>query len=185
MEKEVAIAKETDQPLSVVILDIDDFKKYNDLYGHIQGDHLLQEFGALLKTESDAENFIVARYGGEEFSIIMPNTNRRTAYSFMNELRKKVNDTYYNGVERLPYGCLSFSAGIAECEKETYNISELLNKADQAMYAAKNQGKNLVQIYNEHSEYSVQHSLSLEKELEEAEFQLKNLPFKGCLYLSP
>ncbi|WP_310364898.1 bifunctional diguanylate cyclase/phosphohydrolase [Neobacillus drentensis] len=173
LEKEVAIAKETDRPLSVVILDIDDFKKFNDLYGHIQGDHLLQEFGAILKTESDAANFIVARYGGEEFSIIMPNTNRKTAYSFMNELRKKVNDTYYNGVERLPYGCLSFSSGIAECEKETYNISELLNKADQAMYAAKNQGKNLVQIYNGHSEYSVHHSLSLEKELEEAEFQLK------------
>jgi diguanylate cyclase (GGDEF)-like protein len=173
LEKEVAAAKETDQPLSVVILDIDDFKKFNDLYGHIQGDHLLQEFGLLLKTESDTANFIVARYGGEEFSIIMPNTNRKTAYSFMNELRKKVNDTYYKGVERLPYGCLSFSSGIAECEKETYNISELLNKADQAMYAAKNQGKNLVQIYNGHSEYSVHHSLSLEKELEEAEYQLK------------
>ncbi|MEH7304056.1 bifunctional diguanylate cyclase/phosphohydrolase, partial [Neobacillus drentensis] len=173
LEKEVTAAKENDQPLCVVILDIDDFKKYNDLYGHIQGDHLLQEFGALLKTSSDAANFIVARYGGEEFSIIMPNTNRKTAYSFMNELRKKVNDTYYKGVEGLPYGCLSFSSGIAECEKETYNISELLNKADQAMYAAKNQGKNLVQIYNGLSEYSVQQSLSLEKELEESEFQLK------------
>lgn len=173
LEKELAAAKETDQPLSVVIMDIDDFKKFNDLYGHIEGDHLLQEFGALLQTESDAANYTVARYGGEEFAIIMPNTNRHTAYSFMNELRKKVNDTYYKGVERLPYGCLSFSSGIAECEKETYNISELLNKADQAMYAAKHQGKNLVHIYNGRSEYSVQHSLSLEKDLEEAEFQLK------------
>ncbi|WP_335452806.1 bifunctional diguanylate cyclase/phosphohydrolase [Neobacillus drentensis] len=173
LEKEVTAAKENDQPLCVVIMDIDDFKKYNDLYGHIQGDHLLQEFGSLLKASSDAANYIVARYGGEEFSIIMPNTNRKTAYSFMNELRKKVNDTHYKGVEGLPYGCLSFSSGIAECEKETYSISELLNKADQAMYAAKNQGKNLVQIYNGHSEYTVQRSLSLEKELEEAEFQLK------------
>ena len=173
LEKEVAAAKENDQPLCLVIIDIDDFKKYNDLYGHIQGDHLLQEFGTLLKASSDAANYIVARYGGEEFTIIMPNTDRKTAYSFMNELRKKVNDTYYKGVEGLPYGCLSFSSGITECEKETYNISELLNKADQAMYAAKNQGKNLVQIYNGHSDYSVQQSLYLEKELEEAEFQLK------------
>lgn len=172
-EKKVATAKESDQPLSLVILDIDDFKKYNDLYGHIQGDQLLQEFGALLKTECDAANFIVARYGGEEFSIIMPNTNCDTAFSFMNELRKKANDTYIKGVEVLPYGCLSFSSGIAECEKETYSISELLNKADQAMYAAKNQGKNLVAIYNEHSKYSVQRSLLLEKDLEEAEHQLK------------
>lgn len=173
LEKEVALSKESDKPLSVVLLDIDDFKKYNDLYGHIQGDQLLQEFGGLLKTECDGANFFVARYGGEEFSIIMPNTNRETAYSFINDLRKKANDTYMKGVEALPYGCLSFSAGIAECEKETYSISELLNKADQAMYASKNHGKNQVQIYNNHSEYSVQHSLSLEKELEEAEFQLK------------
>ncbi|MCL6574199.1 MAG: diguanylate cyclase, partial [Bacillus sp. (in: Bacteria)] len=157
----------------VVILDIDDFKQYNDLYGHIQGDQLLQEFGALLKNETDEAKFIVARYGGEEFAILMPNTNCHNAFSFMNELRKKANDTYYKGVERLPSGCLSFSSGIAECNKETYGISELLNKADQAMYAAKNQGKNLVQIYNKHSEYSVKHSLSLEKELEEAEYQLK------------
>ncbi|MGG3467491.1 diguanylate cyclase [Neobacillus pocheonensis] len=173
LQKEVDAAKASDKPLSVAILDIDDFKKYNDLYGHIQGDQLLQEFGALLQNEADSANFIVARYGGEEFAIAMPNTTRNTAYSFMNELRKKANDTYYNGVERLPYGCLSFSCGIAECEKETYSISELLNKADLAMYAVKNQGKNLVQIYNGISEYSVQHSLSLEKELEEAESQLR------------
>jgi diguanylate cyclase (GGDEF)-like protein/putative nucleotidyltransferase with HDIG domain len=173
LEKEVTVAKENDQPLCIVLLDIDDFKKYNDLYGHIQGDHLLQEFGQLVKAASEMENYPVARYGGEEFSIIMPNTTPHRAISFMNELRKKTNDTYFEGVESLPYGCLSFSAGIAECEKETYNISELLNKADQAMYAAKGQGKNLVQIYNQYSEYSVQRSLSLEKELEEAEQQLR------------
>jgi len=66
-----------------------------------------------------------------------------------------------------------FSAGIAECEKETDSISELLNNADQAMYAVKNHGKKLVQIYSGHSDYSVRHALSLEKELEEAESQLK------------
>jgi diguanylate cyclase (GGDEF)-like protein len=173
LEKEVSVSKESDLPLSVVLLDIDDFKKYNDLYGHIQGDQLLQEFGALLKAEAEAQNFVVARYGGEEFSILFPNTDRHTAFSFMNDLRKKVNDTYFKGVEGLPYGCMSFSAGIAECEKETYSISELLNKADKAMYVAKNQGKNLVQIFNEHSEYSAQQSLSLEKDIEEAELQLK------------
>jgi diguanylate cyclase (GGDEF)-like protein len=173
LEEEVAVAKESDKPLSVVLLDIDDFKKYNDLYGHIQGDHLLQEFGSLLKKEAESQNYVVSRYGGEEFSILMPNTNRQKAFMFMNELRKKTNDTYYKGVEGLPYGCLSFSAGIAESEKETYSVSELLNKADQAMYAAKDQGKNLVQVYNQHSEYSVQRSLSLEKDIEEAEQQLK------------
>ncbi|TDK62168.1 diguanylate cyclase [Bacillus salipaludis] len=173
LEKELAVAKESEQPLSLALLDIDDFKKYNDLYGHIQGDYLLEKFGGILKEETEAKNYTVARYGGEEFSIFMPNTNRKQAFTFMNELRKKANDTYFKGVEGLPYGCLSFSAGIAQCEKETYNISELLNKADKAMYAAKDQGKNLVQVFNEHSDYSIGRSLSLEKDLEGAEQQLK------------
>lgn len=173
LEKAVADFKCHDEPLSVGIIDIDDFKKYNDIYGHIQGDHLLQEFGNLLKTETEAKNYTVARYGGEEFSFMMPNTNRNQAFAFLDELRKKANDTYINGVEGLPYGCLSFSAGVAECEKETYSISELLNKADQALYAAKNQGKNLVKIFNSLLDYGVKKSLSIEKELDEVEQQLK------------
>jgi diguanylate cyclase (GGDEF)-like protein/putative nucleotidyltransferase with HDIG domain len=173
LEKAVTNFKEQGQPLCVGIIDIDDFKKYNDIHGHIQGDHLLQEFGNLLKTETEAQHFTVARYGGEEFSFLMPNTNRNQAFTFLNDLRKKANDTYIIGVEGLPYGCLSFSAGIAECEKETYNISELLNKADQALYVAKNQGKNLVKIFNGLVDYGVKKSLSIEKELDEAEQQLK------------
>jgi diguanylate cyclase (GGDEF)-like protein/putative nucleotidyltransferase with HDIG domain len=173
LEKAVKDFKNSDEPLCVGIIDIDDFKKYNDIYGHIQGDHLLQEFGNLLKTETEAKNYTVARYGGEEFSFMMPNTNRNQAFAFLDDLRKKTNDTYINGVEGLPYGCLSFSAGIAECEKETYSISELLNKADQALYAAKNHGKNLVKIFNSLLDYGVKKSLSLEKELDEVEQQLK------------
>lgn len=173
LEKEVKIAKDTEQPLSVALLDLDDFKKYNDIFGHIQGDQLLKEFGALLEKEAKSNSYTVARYGGEEFSLLMPRTSLHRAHSFINELRKKTNDTHFKGVEKLAYGCLSFSAGIAECSKETYNISQLLNQADQAMYSAKNQGKNLVQLFNENSEYTVQHSLSIEKDLEEAEQQLK------------
>lgn len=173
LEKEVSITKASDEPLSVALLDLDDFKKYNDIYGHIQGDQLLKEFGALLEKEAQSNGYTVARYGGEEFSILMPKTRLNQAHSFINELRKKTNDTHFKGVEKLAYGCLSFSAGIAECSKETYSISELLNQADQAMYSAKGQGKNLVQLFNEHSEYMVQHSLSIEKEIEEAEQQLK------------
>ncbi|EIJ80463.1 diguanylate cyclase and metal dependent phosphohydrolase [Bacillus methanolicus PB1] len=173
LEKEVSAARETGQPLSIALLDLDDFKKYNDFYGHIQGDHLIKEFGTLLETEVQAKNYIAARYGGEEFTILMPNTNSKEALSFMDRLRKKANDTYVEGVEALPYGCLSFSAGIVEYQQGTYNTSELLSKADQAMYFSKAQGKNIVYMYNEQSEYSVEECLSIEKELEEAEQQLK------------
>ncbi|AIE61403.1 diguanylate cyclase [Bacillus methanolicus] len=173
LEKEVSSARESGQPLSIALLDLDDFKKYNDLYGHIQGDHLLKEFGTLLETEVQAKNYIAARYGGEEFTILMPNTNSYEALSFLDRLRKKANDTYVEGVEALPYGCLSFSAGIVEYQQGTYNTSELLNKADQAMYFSKAQGKNMVHIFNEQSDYSFEECLSIEKELEEAEQQLK------------
>ncbi|XJZ27010.1 diguanylate cyclase [Bacillota bacterium Lsc_1132] len=173
LERNVKCATETGQSLALALLDIDDFKKYNDLYGHIQGDQLLKEFGHLLKNTAEERNFIVSRYGGEEFTILMPNTSRREAFHFVNDLRKKANDTYFYGVEGLPYGCFSFSAGIAEWEKGLYSISQFIHQADQAMYAAKEQGKNFVQIFNEHSDYSVQKSLYLEKDLEEAEQQLK------------
>ncbi|KIL45302.1 HD family phosphohydrolase [Jeotgalibacillus soli] len=174
LEKEVTAAKESGVPLCVALLDLDDFKKYNDLFGHIHGDHLLKKFGCLLETESKARNHVAARYGGEEFSIIMPNTTSREAMRFINELRKKVNDTYFEGVEALPYGCLSFSAGIVESDKGTYNSSELLKKADQAMYHSKAQGKNLVQIFSEeHTKNSLKGPLTYNKELESAEQQLK------------
>ncbi len=173
LTKELTVAAETETALCIAILDIDDFKKYNDLHGHIQGDLLLNQFGTLLKTECERKNYCVARYGGEEFSIIMPNTLLTDALSFINYLRKLTNDTPLDGVDVLPYGCLSFSAGIAEWEKDTLNSSELLNKADQALYKAKNQGKNLVQCYNQHSDYTVQQSSLCEKELAEVEQQLK------------
>ncbi len=173
LEKELIAARESEKPLCVALLDLDDFKKYNDLNGHIQGDQLLKEFGNLLEVESAPKGFIVSRYGGEEFSVIMPNTSRNEALGFINQVRKKTNDTVFKGVESLPYGCLSFSAGITQWKKETFNTSELLSKADQALYFAKDQGKNLVQVYNEHTDYSVQRSLNLEKELAEAEHQLK------------
>jgi diguanylate cyclase (GGDEF)-like protein/putative nucleotidyltransferase with HDIG domain len=171
-ENEISIARESGQPLSVALLDLDDFKKYNDIYGHIQGDQLLKEFGSILMKESEPKNYTVARYGGEEFSILMPNTLSNDAFLFLNDLRKKINDTYFKGVEALPYGCLSFSAGVAQWKKETYSISELLNKADEAMYFAKAQGKNLVQVYQDQLK-SLDDSQSFEKQLEEAEQQLK------------
>jgi diguanylate cyclase (GGDEF)-like protein len=157
LELELFVAKKTGAALCIAILDIDDFKKYNDLHGHLQGDVLLNEFGTLLKTECGQRKFSVARYGGEEFSIIMPNTLLEEAFGFIDDLRKLTNATPLDGVEILPHGCLSFSAGIAEWDKG-YNSAELLNKADQALYKAKNQGKNHVQFYNQHSEYLIQQS---------------------------
>ncbi|MBB5325464.1 diguanylate cyclase (GGDEF)-like protein/putative nucleotidyltransferase with HDIG domain [Anoxybacillus tepidamans] len=137
--------------LSLAMLDLDDFKKYNDCNGHLQGDELLKFFGDLLQAETKGTNYVVARYGGEEFAILMPNTTKEEAFLFLNRLRKQVNDTYFTGVEYIPYRCLSFSCGIVEAERGMYDSGELIHKADQALYYAKAQGKNNVQIFDEHN----------------------------------
>ncbi|WBL17684.1 diguanylate cyclase [Sutcliffiella sp. NC1] len=162
---------ESYEAFSVAILDIDDFKKYNDLNGHLQGDELLKYFGSYLKEKTEPFGYLPARYGGEEFTILMPKTDKRAASAFLNKIRKELNDTHFNGSDDLPLQCLSFSAGIAQYEEDTYNSAELLNKADKAMYYAKAQGKNTVQIYEENSHlYNEEHFLL--KEIDALEQQL-------------
>lgn len=148
LEKELVNAKASGSFFSLAILDVDNFKKYNDTLGHLKGDKLLEFFGTLLSNECKHSEYIVARYGGDEFTILMPFTLERQSFSFINGLRKKVNDSHFEGTYLFPHGCLSFSAGIIEYSKGIYNKSQLLDKADQAMYYAKAQGKNLVHIYN-------------------------------------
>ncbi|MCA0986899.1 diguanylate cyclase [Guptibacillus algicola] len=147
LEKEINKAKKAGEPLSLGLIDLDDFKKYNDLHGHLQGDRLLKHFGAEMKRMAKS-SFTVARYGGEEFAVLMPGLNQLEAYRFINQLRKQVNDTYFEGVEVLPHGCLSFSAGVIEYNLEIYNSTEMIEKADQAMYFAKTKGKNNVSLFD-------------------------------------
>lgn len=140
---------EYEDPFSIVLLDLDDFKKYNDFNGHVQGDELLTFFGGFISEKIKDHTFIAARYGGEEFAIIMPETTQEQAKVFMDKIRKEYNETPFKGVDILPLGCLSFSAGITEYEKGTYGASELLARADKALYYAKAEGKNNCQIYKE------------------------------------
>nr|WP_328701145.1 diguanylate cyclase [Aquibacillus kalidii] len=168
LAKTILEIKQSKEPLSLAMLDIDDFKKYNDTNGHLKGDNLLTFFGQQLERECVANQHIVARYGGEEFVILMKRTNELDAAHFIDSLRKKINDTYYEGVEILPYGCLSFSAGVIEWNSEIQSSSEFLSHADQAMYYAKAQGKNNTHVYGKEIE-----AISIEEPMEEMEQQLK------------
>lgn len=171
LEKELNEAKSTKEPLSLVILDVDSFKKYNDTFGHLKGDKLLEFFGKLLISECEPHKYIVARHGGDEFTILMPGKVEKEAFSFINLMRKKVNDSYFEGVEIFPHGCLTFSAGVVQYKEGVYDRSQLLDKADQALYHAKVQGKNLVHIYNEQS--LLQQTIDIEQDIREIEQQLK------------
>ncbi|WP_261177778.1 diguanylate cyclase [Anaerobacillus sp. CMMVII] len=162
--------------MSLALLDIDDFKKYNDYHGHLAGDELLNFIGTLLKNGCNEKEYFVARYGGEEFVILMENVESSEAIIFLNKLRKQINDSYFSGVEVLPHGCLSFSCGIIETDESVYNSAELIGKADQAMYYAKSQGKNNVQLYDSNLvSYTL---LEHEKELELLEQQVKIFLYK-------
>lgn len=147
LEKSFLEAKDSKKNLCLVLIDIDDFKKFNDTYGHSKGDDLLKFIARIFETECTTVNSVLARYGGEEFTILLPDISIEEAYKFTNKLRKKLNDSYFEGAEILPYGCISFSAGIAEIEKEMLDKANLLDKADQAMYLSKAHGKNQVQQY--------------------------------------
>jgi diguanylate cyclase (GGDEF)-like protein/putative nucleotidyltransferase with HDIG domain len=171
LEKQMILAKEQDTPLSISILDVDNFKKYNDTFGHLKGDKLLEFIASILLEECKKRKFIVARYGGEEFTVLMPGTHEKDAFVYINQLRKKINDSYFEGVEIFPHGCLSFSAGVTEYRKGIIDKSQLLDKADQALYYAKAQGKNLVHIYNEQS--IIQKTIDIEHDIQEIEQQLK------------
>lgn len=162
-------SREQNTPLSFALLDLDDFKKYNDAFGHPQGDRLLGFFGQIVKSECEPNQIFAARYGGEEFSIVMPGYTKEKAFEFIDGLRKKINDTPFEGVDVFPHGCISFSAGILEVNRESYEKSQLVDWADRALYVAKSKGKNTVCFYGEQSNLPQR----LEHDINEIELQLK------------
>ncbi|WP_332628542.1 GGDEF domain-containing protein [Halalkalibacter flavus] len=143
------VKEQKGEKMSLAMIDIDDFNKYNGYFGHLQGDELLKCFGLVLKEGCSGSKYTLAQYGGEEFTILMPNTTENDAFQFVDGLRKKMNDTYFKGVEILPHGRLSFSAGIIYKEGMIDSSSELLGQADRALYYAKAQGKNKIHLYDE------------------------------------
>jgi diguanylate cyclase (GGDEF)-like protein/putative nucleotidyltransferase with HDIG domain len=170
LESRLEACKKSGKDFVVILLDLDNFKNYNDTLGHLKGDQLLEFFGGTLKQLCAKDGIVVARYGGEEFSIIIPDMTTGEALAFMNHIRKQINDTYFEGVEIFPHGCLSFSAGIAGYTKDIYDKRQLVDRADQAMYYAKAQGKNIIHIYDENS--LLQRTLDFEQDIREIEQQL-------------
>lgn len=135
-----------DRTLSLSILDIDFFKKVNDLYGHLSGDLVLMRLAELLKKETSA-NFFPARFGGEEFVIIHPNLNMQEAKKVIDNILSEFGKIEFKSKEKTFH--VTFSAGIAEYPLISQNVSELLSRADQALYAAKEEGKNRAYIFDQ------------------------------------
>ena len=121
----------------VVVIDIDDFKKVNDTYGHLVGDDVLKEFATLIKNNIRGDD-IFARWGGEEFLLLLQGTTEKNAMVKIEELRKVVDNHTFSSI-----GNLTSSFGIAKKE-ESDDIYALLQRGDKALYEAKRSGKNKV-----------------------------------------
>lgn len=140
---EVKRSLRQNMPVSLMMIDIDDFKQYNDTLGHLAGDQILSELGLLIKTNI-REIDLAARYGGEEFSVVLPGVDLKGAVTTAERIRLVIHENSFSPELSSDSKTLSVSIGIAACPSDAEAVKELINKADMALYKAKREGKNRV-----------------------------------------
>lgn len=136
----------TKQDFAVMMLDVDHFKRYNEVWGHVRGDEALKSIADVLRANRlpDEE---VARYSGEEFLVVLPGYDLAQANLKAELLRRAIEDTNFPGAERLPGKKLTVSIGVAQYPMQADTKSELLMKVDDALYKGKFTGRNKVSLY--------------------------------------
>jgi two-component system cell cycle response regulator len=141
LEREMARCSRHGRALSIVLVDIDHFKKINDTFGHLAGDHVLRELAGLLKSRVRKEECI-ARYGGEEFALVLPETSHENTVFLADKLRKLVaQQAFVFEGKKIP---VTFSAGVADLQPGQESVLEFLKAADARLYEAKRKGRNQV-----------------------------------------
>jgi len=146
LEEELNRSSRQKQEFSVLMLDLDHFKTYNDRCGHIAGDKALKKLGQLLARNA-REMDTVARYGGEEFCILLPETGPEPARMAAERIRHSIEREPFYQEDVLPGGRLTISIGVASYPRDGDNAEDLLDAADRALYRAKEQGRNMVSVF--------------------------------------
>jgi diguanylate cyclase (GGDEF)-like protein len=142
-QREVQRSQRYQRMLSVIMIDIDYFKVYNDKNGHLKGDNVLKTVAKIIKNSVRGTD-LVARFGGEEFVVFLPETNKTSAIDVAEKLRKNVLKEKFENEESQPNGQVSISLGVANFPVDSQNAGELLELADKSLYKAKYQGRNQV-----------------------------------------
>jgi len=136
-----------DQPLCLIIIDVDYFKIFNDQFGHVNGDKCLQKIAQVLADVLPSNNAMAARYGGEEFVVILPNSNPLTAEYIAKNIQRRINQLTFTDIGLPAQTKISVSQGIA-CERsgQYRTPTALVCAADTALYRAKSTGRNRINM---------------------------------------
>ncbi|MEW6189074.1 MAG: GGDEF domain-containing protein [Actinomycetota bacterium] len=146
LEKEMERAERYNRPLSLIMMDIDYFKDYNDVCGHKRGDDVLKQMAKML-IETTRKFDVVARYGGDEFTIILPETDKTEALNIAERIRRDVEQYAFSFDDSPEKRYLTMSLGIATYPYDAGNVDELVDGADRALYKAKKRGRNRVCLF--------------------------------------
>ena len=146
LAQEVERTRRLQQPLALIFLDVDEFKKYNDHYGHLAGDQCLIQVANCLKSNTRRSSDLAARYGGEEFAVIAAHSNAHDALALAEVLRSKIEQLgLAHGSS--PLGVVTASLGLAVfIPDDDHGATQLIQMADEALYRAKKQGRNRVEL---------------------------------------
>ncbi|KTF11239.1 MAG: diguanylate cyclase [Pseudoalteromonas sp.] len=145
LSREWRRSKRSGTPLSVLLMDIDHFKRYNDCYGHRAGDECLKEVAQVLAAQCERGSDFIARYGGEEFAAVLPGVGKADAIEFANKIRSAVNALDIEHRASLNADHITISIGIATTESgQIYAEQALLEEADLGLYAAKDEGRDRI-----------------------------------------
>jgi len=132
---------------SLLLIDLDNFKTYNDLCGHLAGDQALKKTASLLQG-SAREMDVVTRYGGEEFCVLLPGTAKKESLFVAERIRRGIESEPFHREKELPLGRLTTSVGVASFPEDGESASELLRSADIALYQAKAEGRNRIILFD-------------------------------------
>ena len=141
LEKEMSRAKRYERSFSLVLFDIDHFKKINDTFGHLAGDAVLRQLGALVRGRVRRDD-VPARTGGEEFAVILPEVGKEGAELLADKLRRAVHDSTFRFEGTIIP--VTISLGVAEWQEDVLDPADLVKRADEKLYEAKRGGRNRV-----------------------------------------
>ncbi len=187
IDREIARAKRYGDSLSILFFDLDNFKKLNDVYGHLAGDVVLKKVAKIILDEKRTED-IAGRYGGEEMVLVLPATEKISALVLGERIRRKVSE------ERVPYDKhvleITLSGGLACCPVDSQDPMRLLEFSDKALYQAKAAGKNNIALYSQDKRRylrinfgeSVKVEILGSQEVPEIISKSKNLSMAGILF---